>query len=197
LAEPGNLAPTIGNRLFHIYLPLNREDEEERTMNRNHFPTRRLVLPVLLIALVTALLPQVVAYAEAPTPVSGARVRVGPFRNVTTREAGGNTIITREATQTWTGDISGTAEVQQTLVQHPNGEFTSQSIATCTCTVDGVTGILYVRSQGHSDPNAQIFLGTWTIVGGEGDLAGLRGQGTVTQVPPAPNLYEGTVHFHP
>jgi len=171
---------------------MNREGKEELTMNRKHFSAS-------ILALITALmvLPMAVAFADQPTPVSGTRFRVGPFRNVTTQEAGGNTIITREATQTWTGDITGTAEVSQRLVQHPNGEFTSQSISTCICTVDGVTGILYVNTQGHSDPNAAIFLGRWTIVGGEGDLAGLHGQGTVTQVPPAPNLYEGEVHFQP
>jgi hypothetical protein len=171
---------------------MNREDEEELTMNRKRFSAS-------ILALVTALmvLPMAVAYADAPTPVSGTRVRVGPFRNVTTQEAGGNTIITRDGTQTWTGDISGIAEVQARSVNHPNGEFTTRATATCVCTVDGVSGILYVTTQGNSDPNEQLFSGTWTITGGEGDLAGLRGQGTVTQVPPAPNLYEGSVHFEP
>jgi hypothetical protein len=153
----------------------------------------------MFIALMTAMamLPMAVAYADEPTPVSGTRERVGPFTNVTIQEVGGNTIITRDATQVWSGGISGTAQVHVTQFNHPNGEFTLQSSATCTCTVDGVTGILYVNSQGHSDPNSRIFLGTWTIVGGEGDLAALRGQGTQSQVPPAPVLYEGSVHFEP
>ena len=161
-------------------------------MNGKHFPLR-------LLALVTALtiLPMAVAYADAPTPVSGTRVRVGPPRNVTTREAGGNTIVTREATQEWTGGISGTAEIQVTQTNHPNGEFTTRGTATCVCTVDGVTGILYMNTQGNSDPNEQLFSGTWTITGGEGDLAGLHGQGTLYQIPPAPTVYEGFVHFEP
>jgi hypothetical protein len=116
---------------------------------------------------------------------------------VTIRQAGGNTIVTRELTQAWSGGLSGTAEVAQTTVNHPNGEFTSQVTATCTCTVQGVSGILYLRSQGSSDPNAEIFHGRWTIVGGEGGLAGLHGQGTSSQVFPGPVLYEGEVHFAP
>src|SRR5215218_10529797 len=98
--------------------PLNREAEEERTMYRNHFPARLLVLPVMLIALVTGLVlqPLAVAYADAPTPVSGTRMRVGPYTNVTIREAGGNTIITRDFTQVWSGGLSGTAQVQQTQI---------------------------------------------------------------------------------
>jgi hypothetical protein len=116
---------------------------------------------------------------------------------VVREEAGGHHLITREITQTWTGDISGIAELQRRQINHPNGEFTTHITATCVCTVDGVTGILYVNTQGNSDPNERIFSGTWTIVGGEGDLAGLRGQGTIYQIFPAPSVYEGSVHFEP
>lgn len=161
-------------------------------MNGKHFSVRLLALVAVL-----TVLPMAVAFADAPTPVSGTRERVGPVRNVVTREVGGNTIITSEITQIWTGDISGTAEVQRRTINHPNGEFTTHTFATCTCTVDGVTGILYVNTQGRSDPNEELGLGTWTIVGGEGDLAGLHGQGTLYQIPPAPNVYEGSVHFEP
>jgi hypothetical protein len=154
------------------------------------------------VAIVIALmmLPMAVAsmaYADEPTSVSGTRQGVGPVRNRVVQEAGGNTIITSEITQVWTGGISGIAEVQRRQINHPNGEFTTHTFSTCTCTVDGVTGILYLNTQGNSDPNEQLFSGTWVIVGGEGDLAGLQGQGTATQVFPAPVLYEGTVHFQP
>lgn len=156
----------------------------------------------VLISMVTALmmLPMAmlaVAYADEPTPVSGTRVPLGPPRNVVREVVGGNTIVTREGTQTWTGDISGIAEYQVRQINHPNGEFTTRGTATCVCTVDGVTGILYVNTQGNSDPNEELFSGTWTIVGGEGDLAGLHGQGTVYQIPPSPSVYEGSVHFEP
>src|SRR5215203_50801 len=112
----------------------------------------------LLISLVTALtlLPMAVAYADAPTPVNGTRVRVGPPRNVVREVVGGNTIITSEVTLIWSGGISGTAEIQRRQVNHPNGEFTAHITSTCTCTVDGVTGILYVNTQGNSDPNEQL-----------------------------------------
>jgi hypothetical protein len=176
---------------------VNREAEEERTMTRKHFSAWLLVLPALLIALVISLLPVGVAYADAPTPVSGTRAASGPPRNVVRQEAGGNTIVTSEITQIWTGGISGTAEVQRRQINHPNGEFTSENVATCLCTVDGITGILYVRSHGRSDPNESLGLGTWTITGGEGDLAGLHGQGTFYQEFPAPTVYEGSVHFQP
>jgi hypothetical protein len=153
----------------------------------------------LLVSLVTALLllPLGAAHADQPTPVSGTNVRAGPPRNVTVQEAGGNTIVTSDITQAWSGGISGIAEAHRRQINHPNGEFTTHISTTCTCTVDGVTGTLYLRIQGHSDPNSSMFLGTWTIVGGEGDLADLHGQGTVSQVFPGPSLYEGSVHFEP
>jgi hypothetical protein len=163
-------------------------------MNRTHFSTRRLMLPVMLIAL---LLPLGVAYAAAPTPVSGSFARVGPVRNRVVVEVGGNTIVTSDLTQAWAGGISGTAEVHRRTVNHPNGEFTSHLRATCTCTVDGVSGIFYINIQGRSDPNEELGLATWTIIGGEGGLAGLHGQGTSSQVFPNPDLYEGAVHFQP
>ena len=171
---------------------MNREDEEKLTMNRKHFSAS-------ILALVTSLmvLPMAVAFADAPTPVSGTRVGSGPPRNVVRQEVGGNTIIRSELTQIWTGGISGTAELQRRQINHPNGEFTTRITATCVCTVDGVTGILYVNTQGNSDPNEQLFSGTWTITGGEGDLAGLHGQGSVYQIFPAPSVYEGSLHFEP
>jgi hypothetical protein len=178
---------------------MNRVDKEELTMNGKHFSAKLKVLPVMLAALVIAVtaLPMAVAHADAPTPVSGTRAGTGPPRNVVRTVVGGNTIVTRENTQVWTGGISGMAEVWVTQINHPNGEFTTRVISICACIVGGATGTLYMFTQGNSDPNEELFSGTWTITGAEGGLEGLHGQGTATHVPPGAGLYEGFVHFEP
>jgi hypothetical protein len=177
--------------------------DPKKTDDYQLFKTRRRqIMKKVVVALMAALmvLPIAVApmaYADQPTSVSGTRAAVGPVRNRVVQEVGANTIVTSEITQVWTGDISGTAEVQRRQINHPNGEFTTHTFATCTCTVDGVTGILYVNTQGNSDPNERLFSGTWIIVGGEGDLEGLHGQGSIYQIFPAPSVYEGAMHFEP
>src|SRR5215217_2195530 len=89
---------------------------------------RRSMMKKLLVSLVITLLlllPLAAAYAEAPTPVSGTFARVGPVRNRVVVEVGGNTIVTSEITQAWSGDISGIGQAHRRQINHPNGEFTT------------------------------------------------------------------------
>ena len=165
-------------------------------MNRKH-----LGVPVMLISLVTvlALLPTAVALADEPTAVSFTALRVGPFRNAVREEVGGNLFITRDLTLAWAGDISGTGEAHQTAIFFRNGEYMTVIDVTCACTVEGVSGTFNVRIQGMSDLQDERWQGTWEILGSEGGLAGLQGQGTSYQVPPYPSplVFEGAVHFEP
>lgn len=98
------------------------------------------------------------------------------------------------------GDFTGTFEGSETevgvLVFYCNGAGSFKGFLTFTGTVDGNrSGTLEMRIVGTSS-DLSWWEGTWVILGGTGDLATLRGQGT-WEGPPGNLTYDGNYHFEP
>jgi hypothetical protein len=98
------------------------------------------------------------------------------------------------------GDFEGTFEGSETevgvLVFHCNGAGSFKGFLTFTGTVDGTySGTLEMRIVGTSS-DLSWWEGTWVILGGTGDLATLRGQGT-WEGPAGSLTYDGNYHFEP
>jgi hypothetical protein len=56
-------------------------------------------------------------------------------------------------------------------------------------------GTVHVGYRGTVDMATGVFQGTWQIISGTGDLANLRGHGTIWSDPPDPLLH-GLFHYH-
>ncbi|MDX1813155.1 MAG: hypothetical protein R3319_00010 [Candidatus Bathyarchaeia archaeon] len=163
-------------------------------MNRKILLT---VLPFFIVLLVT---PYVgMAYAKPSTTVSGTIMltSVVPLEG---RPAGksDNIIFLFDITEDWSGDIAGTGTTESTWVTHnfvapmggPDTWFNVYEKLILDATVLGESGTLTMEL---------IIVGTegrWTILGGTGGLANLRGHGTAT-LTTIPYSYTGQVHFDP
>lgn len=136
---------------------------------------------------------------------------------------GGNTIITGTEVGNWTGTFHGHSQdcfdmeppifdcaVSEGIARvtfHRDGHWNYEAtIQFPSVTVDGKTGGLELRVGGKFPSASNEWEGRWTITGGTGELASLRGQGTwwgPGYVPPpegepeVPGLlqYSGNIHF--
>ncbi len=105
------------------------------------------------------------SYLPAGPPVEDV---VGPYTFMTISDAGD-----------WTGTITGSADDFGEVAIHSSGPwYYNGTVPFDSVTVNGRTGGLVISVYG-SRPNAGAeWDGTWVIISGKGDLAGLRGQGT-------------------
>lgn len=81
----------------------------------------------------------------------------------------------------------------------PTGFLKGDAVTLFTGSVLGRSGTLTIRIQATIRPVEGV-VGTWTILGGTGELADLHGQGSVTAGPALPVVivdYSGQVHFDP
>jgi hypothetical protein len=159
-------------------------------MNKRSLLLITVLLGVLLLVLV------VPVQADRPGIAGGAwtyaMVDMGQETHV-----GCNTVY--EPTED-EGDFSGTFEGSETevgvLVFYCNGSGSFKGFLTFTGTVDGSRwGTLEMRIVGTSS-DLSWWEGTWVILGGTGDLATLRGQGT-WEGPAGSLTYDGNYHFEP
>lgn len=184
---------------------------------------RILAIPILVLAASMAVIS--VAQATPSTYVSGGW---GGFNQKLSlaNVAGGNVFLMMENDGTYTagGPITGTFHQVFMQIYHygspkivstldptkpnlfPSCDFNWVDIdrVFTSATVLGHTGGLTMRLQatGYGNPFAGIsaydLQGTWVIIGGTGDLAGVHGQGTWWHTKGVSGLqYEGQVHFDP
>ena len=136
--------------------------------------------------------------AKSSASVSGT-IELTSAVPVNSRPAGksGNVILTMDLTEEWHGDIEATGTTMATWIVHnaplmtnPDAWLNVHEKLTLSATVMGESGTLTMElsiagSKGH-----------WTIIGGTGGLANLRGQGTLS-LETMPYSYAGQVYFSP
>jgi hypothetical protein len=129
------------------------------------------------------------SYLPAGPPIVDV---VGPHTFMTISDAGD-----------WTGTITGSADDFGEVAIHSSGPwYYNGTVPFDSVTVNGRMGGLLISVYG-SRPNADAeWDGTWIIISGKGDLAGLRGHGTWEgpgwqgdpEVPGVVN-YSGSIRF--
>ena len=163
---------------------------------------RTKAFSAILVALTLALLFSVslsVVHATNSTPVSGQIIIQGAT-NVVMEQAGNsdNVVTTLNLHGVFTGSIAGSYTSESRWVTHNHGTTDSWTHALgvdtiSPATVLGKTGTLIFMINGKTGEG-----GTWVIIGGTGDLANLRGQGTyASSGNPYVMSYEGQIHFEP
>ena len=153
-----------------------------------------------MVALLSTLWMPVV-HATRPTTGSGWFDQLIPEEGGEVRVAGGNTIV-----HVWGGGgtlfgiFEGIWIHDEWMVVHPSGKATLHGVWD---TPEGVTfngvysGTVHVRYWGTVNLATGVFQGKWVILSGTGDLANLRGQGTVWFDPAIdPNYVHYTVQYH-
>jgi len=121
------------------------------------------------------------------------------------RSANGNTILTITEEGIWSGTFEGISTEEGTVVIHSSGSrFFRGTVSFDEVWVDGKSGALEMRVVGSSPDVSAGWEGKWVILGGTGELATLRGQGTWWGLgwlgdPTVPGEipYSGNIHFKP
>jgi hypothetical protein len=190
--------------------PLTAEVGLDRKTNHSKEVRKemRKILLIPLIVCMVALLPTLSLPAVHATPqktISTLADNSIPDPNVESWVAGDNIIIHQ-----WGGggNLLGPPGFQGIWI---HDEWQVVHLADGIVTIQGVwdtphgvifydegdiyEGSVHVRYQGTFDMYTGIFQGTWAIISSTGDLANLRGGGTMWSAPPSPLLY-GSMHYH-
>ena len=180
---------------------------------------RIVLLSLTLVMLLTAF--SVSAGATTPTDVAGEMMYMARFkvhddsgagvpptdpddtRPPCIRMAGGNTFGETYEDAVLSGGMSGTSTDDCRVVIHRSGAWFYTSISSFQGIVDGREGTLQISLVGTRPSGDAEWEGSWVILGGDGELAALHGQGTWSGYG-APDVwvwgsvyYEGQVHFDP
>jgi len=180
---------------------------------------KKLLLTVLIGCALLSMAPMAV-HATRPKEVSGeieymAHFKVydgsgecvlpdapGATSNLCIKMADGNTFAETFEEAAYTGGMAGDSTNDCKVVIHSSGAWSYKAISSFNGTVDGKTGTLQIQMVGKK-PVGEEWYGQWVILGGTGELATLRGQGTWFG-PGAPGAekwgdvsYEGQIHFKP
>jgi hypothetical protein len=115
------------------------------------------------------------AAASQPSPVAST-FTVSSVTTTDTRTADGNTFITATRTAELTGTLTGTTFDDIEVVMHSNGTTSVRGTGTCTCTVEGRTGIFEYHFTGRGVFPASLS-GRYVVHHGAGGLEGLHAQG--------------------
>lgn len=168
---------------------------------------RKMLLIPLISCMVALLLTlwMPALHATEPTTVSIKCDGSIPDPNMEVRFAGGNTIV-----HAWGGGgmllepFVGKWIHDERMVVHPSGRATVNGVWD---TPDGVTftdvsgtkhsGTIHVRYWGKADAATGVFRGKWVIISGTGDLANLRGHGSIWFDPAIDPLFlRGFLKYH-
>ena len=103
------------------------------------------------------------------------------------KTAGPNTFFTAVGTGSYTGDMEGTTEATHRWHMKKDGSINMIIEVVFTGSVLGEYGTITMLCKGNTEGTTR-----WTIISGTGDLANLRGVGTL-----GPGWFEGYVHFDP
>lgn len=110
-------------------------------------------------------------------------------------QAGGDLFIHEVASISYTGDLTGIADANDTIVVHSDGSLNAYGTETClSCTIGGKTGSFIAVFAFHGSANG--IAGREIFVSASGGLVGLHGGGPF-QGGPAGNTYSYNYHFTP
>jgi len=119
-----------------------------------------------------------------------------------------NTFLSTYEVAVWSGTITGSSTEHGKVVIHCTGMWSFNAIVNLVATVEDESGVWHSGSMvlgvNASRPDGLAdWEGQWVILSGEGELASLRGQGTIWG-PGAPEpgvpgdvYYDGKLHFEP
>ena len=152
-------------------------------------PQRRLGAAVAVALAMAVAVPAAIA-AES-VPVSGT-FHEHSFHVLDQHTEGDDTVITRSLKVKFKGDFAGKGEAVEQVTLHPDGtgEVTG-TIHFDGCVTDRC-GTAELAFEGTL-PNPEVANGTFTVVGGTGELAGMQGEGEFQNAPDG--TYTGTVQF--
>jgi hypothetical protein len=151
----------------------------------------------LLIA-VLALSAGFAATAEATPPRSASGTQTLLDITITpVRVAGPNEIYDIVSTATIDGTFTGTLTSHLTEVLHPSGDSNIRGEATCTCAIDGRSGVAVFRSEGTITGDPFSLEARLSLTAATEDLTGLEAQLTVVWDGVSLATYSGTYHFDP
>jgi hypothetical protein len=166
-----------------------------------------LLLALMLLASASTVIP---VQASKPTEVNGTYSPLPPpSQNIVTSDGkSDNTNQDVVMRVNWQGSISGTGTIEMSSTNLNVGTIEERGVIHGVCTLttgisilgDAKVGSLTLKLHNvieHGDKNG----GVWRIVGGTGDLEGLRGEGTLEMIVFQPPLiviaYAGQIHYEP
>lgn len=129
-----------------------------------------------------------ISAAGGPVTVTGTLTLVGSESSA--RTAGENTFITMHNTWNAAGDLAGTYDCLPRAIVFSTGETVVSEWGRYTVTWGDYEGTLRVRNVGWSVGYMLFHMDTTIVGGGTGDLAKLRGYGTLDL-----NFNEGTAVY--
>jgi hypothetical protein len=156
--------------------------------------TRVRIILMACVLLLALALPLSTVSASPPVVASGT-FAMGAPTIIDMRFADGNIILDVAYPIYMYGDMDGIGVLESRVVIHSNGEVTYNGVCTFTGTVLGKAGTLVVRNAGHT--TGGLSKGVSTILSGTGELANLRGTGTIQETAPGSGTYSGKYHFDP
>tara|TARA_B100000768_G_scaffold172803_1_gene181415 strand:- start:700 stop:1095 length:396 start_codon:yes stop_codon:yes gene_type:complete len=81
-------------------------------------------------------------------------------------------------TQSYTGNIEGSSELQYLMSYSPNGSAIFVGIETLSCTINGKLGTLVIQHNGKFETGVASSVFTIVSDSGKGELIGISGTGT-------------------
>lgn len=142
---------------------------------------------IMLSLLVVAILSVPITGAFATKPVYVSATGGAAIVPVPVKTAGGNTFFDVTGAGSYTGDLVGTTEGVHRWHQNKDGKTNLFIELVFTGSVLGESGSINLLCTGKMGGKV-----TWSIISGTGELANLRGTGTL-----GPGWIEGYVHFDP
>jgi len=170
----------------------NREPTPQPIPSRR--VSRRLAWLASSVALTAVLsVPSLVAAAGPPIEAGGTFAQTS-FEVSNVRSAGGVTLFDFRETDDLFGTFSGSDVVEGSCAVRSSGYGVCHAVETFIGTVNGVYGEVWFSDVFFLDPSGA-FRGPFTIIGGAGGLANLRGTGTFEGT--TSGTYQGRLVFAP
>jgi hypothetical protein len=136
--------------------------------------------------------------AHASTSTVAHITFIGSPTSISGQQAGGNIFLNLIFQGIMAGDVAGTWTNTQVNVAHPNGTVTITGTQLADWTFAGRSGTVNSRFSVSVVPNRPTFIqGTFVILSATGDLANLRGEGTVDTASPTGFSVTLSLHFDP
>ena len=165
-------------------------------MNKKWF---LLIMGLLFVGMLASASP---VAAGPPETAQGYFYHMPEFVDI--RFAGRNAFMDITDVATWTGTFEGTSTMEA-IVSLYGPEDTDPALVKGVYDFEGEvwgkSGTLQILLVAWWHPEVE-WHGYWKIIGGTGELANLRGQGTTSGLDPgfgnvAENEYSGKIHFEP
>jgi hypothetical protein len=136
------------------------------------------------------------AAAGPPFEASGSFVQTS-FVQSNIRSADGVTFFDFTEHDALVGTFSGTSVIQGSCVVPASGQGVCHAVETFTGAVEGESGTARFSDVIFLDLTTGAVHGSFTVVGGTGELASLHGHGTFQGTSGAPGTYTGRLVFAP